>query len=325
MWKTGAFQNREVENRKNGREKESMNIIRMSGGLGNQMFQYCLYLRLLSMGREVKFDDITEYQRENARPILLSVFGITYPRASAQEICQITDSSMKPWDRLRRLFFGRKSREYQEASVDFDTAVLEKDDSYLCGCFQSEQYFKEIEAEVREAFCFRHTEIPADIRQEILAMKKKIDGCCAVSIHIRRGDYLQVSEVYGGICTEAYYSSAIRQILEECPEAEFFVFSNDTAWAAEWAKQKQEETGRSFTVILGTTEETGYIDLMLMSHCRHHIIANSSFSWWGAWLNPLTDKRVIAPDRWLNTRECRDIYTAHMLRIDAEGNRKQKQ
>ena len=100
------------------------------------------------------------------------------------------------------------------------------------------------------------------------------------------------------------------------------VFSNDTVWASEWAGQKQEETGRSFTVVLGTTEETGYIDLMLMSRCRHHIIANSSFSWWGAWLNPSAEKLVIAPARWLNTRECRDIYTEGMLRIDAEGKPK---
>lgn len=321
LWKNRKIQDMPVEKQKNW-EEEDMNIIRMSGGLGNQMFQYSLYLRLLSLGREVKFDDVTEYQLENARPILLSVFGIAYPKASRQEVCRITDSSMKPWDRLRRLVCGRKSREYQEASVDFDEAVLEKDDSYLCGCFQSEKYFKQIEAEVREAFCFRNAEIPSEIRQKILSLKDRIDHSCAVSIHIRRGDYLQVSEVYGGICTEAYYDAAIRQILEACPEAEFFVFSNDTAWAADWAGQKQEETGRAFTVVWGTTEETGYIDLMLMSRCRHHIIANSSFSWWGAWLNPSAEKLVIAPARWLNTRECRDIYTEGMLRIDAEGKPK---
>ena len=107
--------------------------------------------------------------------------------------------------------------------------------------------------------------------------------------------------------------------MKHIPDAHFFVFTNDTDWAETWCEEKQaSDKKNSFTVIKGTTEETGYIDLMLMSKCRHQIIANSSFSWWGAWLNETPHKCVIAPVKWLNTCECHDIYTEDMVRIDAK-------
>ena len=111
-------------------------------------------------------------------------------------------------------------------------------------------------------------------------------------------------------------------MMERYPEARFFVFSNDTEWARRWCAEKNGKwgTGR-FAAVEGTTEENGYIDLMLMGMCRHHIIANSSFSWWGAWLNPAADKCVVAPGKWLNTCECIDVFTEGMVRVDAEGVR----
>ena len=92
----------------------AMNIIRMSGGLGNQMFQYALYLKLRSMGKEVKFDDINEYRSESTRPIMLALFGIEYPRADWDEITVFTDGDMNPMKRIRRKLFGRRAIEYYE-------------------------------------------------------------------------------------------------------------------------------------------------------------------------------------------------------------------
>lgn len=296
-----------------------MNIIRMSGGIGNQMFQYALYLKLVSLGREVKFDDVTEYELNNARPIMLSVFGIDYPKAEKWEVTAITDASMAFKDRLRRKLFGRKSREYQEATVNYDREALEKENAYLCGCFQSERYFKDIEDKVREAYRFRNVYIPKEIEEQIALYEKQIAESRSASIHIRRGDYLDASDVYGGICTDAYYNKAIAYMLEKYPETRFFVFTNDTFWAEKWCEVKNAELGSGFTVIKGTNEATGYIDLMLMSQCKNHIIANSSFSWWGAWLNNRPDKCVVAPVKWLNNKECTDIYTPDMVRIDSLG------
>lgn len=93
------------------------------------------------------------------------------------------------------------------------------------------------------------------------------------------------------------------------PGAKFFLFSNDPDWTREHFK------GENRIPVEGSTEDTGYLDLYLMSKCKHNIIANSSFSWWGAWLNDNPDKKVIAPARWLNGRDCRDIYTERMIRI----------
>lgn len=294
-----------------------MIIIRMSGGIGNQMFQYALYLKLVSLGREVKFDDVTEYELDNARPVMLSVFGIAYPKADREEIIRLTDASMRLADRIRRKVRGRKSLEYHEGDAAFDEAVLGKEDAYLCGCFQSERYFKDIEETVREAYRFREAPVPDEIRKQVEDYERRMESGCSVSIHIRRGDYLDAGDVYGGICTDAYYNRAIACMEEWFPDAFFFVFTNDTFWADKWCEAKEEP--ERFTVVRGADEDTGYIDLMLMSRCRHHIIANSSFSWWGAWLGEATDKRVIAPAKWLNTKEYHDIYTPDMVRIDAHG------
>ena len=298
-----------------------MNIIRMTGGLGNQMFQYALYLKLRSMERDVKMDDITEYVLSNARPIMLWAFGIEYPKATREEINRLTDGSLQLVHRIRRKLFGRKSLECQEKDCNFDPAVLEKDPAYLTGYFQTEKYFSDIAKQVREAFVFSDKiwdGLSSETAEKIKVYEQRIDDTPSVAVHIRRGDYLETSEVYGGICTEAYYEAAISLMKEKVPGATFFVFSNDGKWATDWAK-KMESDENSFVVIEGTTEDTGYLDLLLMSKCRHYIIANSSFSWWGAWLGSAKDKCVIAPSKWLNGKDYTDIYTKDMVKITPSG------
>lgn len=299
-----------------------MNIIRMTGGLGNQMFQYALYLKLKNLGRFVKMDDMTEYENRDARPIMLWCFDLSYPRASKEEINRLTDGFLKPSHRIRRKLFGRRSLEYQEQSCNFDEQILLREPAYLTGYFQSERYFKDIERQVRDAFTFSDKiwqNTDRRTAEKIRDFQRRIDQSLAVSVHIRRGDYTENEAVYGNICTDAYYKRAVEFIRKKYPEACFFVFSNEPDQAAKWIRdQYGEEAG--FTVIEGTDENTGYLDLFLMSRCRHHILANSSFSWWGAWLNPSEDKTVIAPTKWFNNQECRDIYTDGMLKITPEGN-----
>lgn len=303
-----------------------MNIIRMTGGLGNQMFQYALYLKLCSMGKEVKFDDVAEYQVPDARPIMLWVFGISYPKASAVEINQITDGFLKLSHRIRRKLFGRRSLEYHEKDCNFDEQVLKKEPAYLTGYFQSEKYFKDIEAQVRKTFVFSDKiwkGINPDTKRRMKGYLEQIGSTTAAALHVRRGDYLTTSEVFGGICTQEYYVRAIKRLLKDVPDAVFFVFSNDTKWVKEWipglCKQGALEGTDRFVVIEGTTEDTGYLDLLLMSRCRHYILANSSFSWWGAYLNPSHDKLVIVPSVWFNNQDCRDIYTEEMIKISPKG------
>ncbi len=298
----------------------------MTGGLGNQMFQYALYLKLCAMGREVKFDDVSEYRLENARPIMLWVFDISYPRASDREINEITDGFLKLSHRIRRKLFGRRTLEYHEKDCNFDRLVLEKDPAYLTGYFQSEKYFKDIEEQVRKAFVFSSLiweGLDEGVKEKMERHLERIQSSLSISIHVRRGDYLTTSQVFGGICTEAYYQSAVKRMLEDYPEALFFVFSNDIEWVKAWISRLCRETESldesRFVVIEGTTENTGYLDMLLMSRCKHHILANSSFSWWGAWLNPSKDKQMISPSVWFNNQDSRDIYTETMIQISPKG------
>lgn len=284
-----------------------MIIIKLSGGLGNQMFEYALYQSLKAKGKEVKIDDTSDYRAADRRPMQLGILGAQYERAAEEEIVQYTDSSMKMTDRIRRKLTGRKTLAYREKDMEYDPEVFERDPVYLEGFFQSEKYFADVRQEVRNSFTFPDLKLTENYRNYL----KMIEDANAVSIHVRRGDYLAASHngIYEGICTVDYYERAIAYIRERCPDAVFFLFTNDV----EWTKQNLSGDGR--IIVEGGTEDTGYMEMYLMSRCRHHIIANSSFSWWGAWLNDSKEKIVAAPSRWLNGKECRDIYTEDMVRL----------
>lgn len=281
-----------------------MVAVQLSGGLGNQMFEYALYLKLKALGKDVKIDDITCYGPRQ-RKKQLEVFGVSYERISEAEYEKLTDSSMRMADRLRRKLTGRKDLSYREADTNFDPEVLRREPALLQGCFQTERYFTDIAEQVRQAYRFRN--FTPD--EQTARYARQIEESLSVGVHIRRGDYLdpKYSGLYEGICEEAYYERAIGRMKTLLPGARFYFFSNDTKWVREYY------AGEDYVTVEGNGEETGYADLYLMSRCRHNIIANSSFSWWGAWLNENPGKKVIAPKKWLNGRECRDIYTEDMI------------
>ena len=357
----------------------------MSGGLGNQMFQYAMYLRLTSLGREAVFDDTTQYDEETfrdsqqqRRPKRLDIFGIAYPTASRGDVIRLTDAAMDPVSRIRRKLTGRKSLEQHDRDFVFDPSFLQLEEGYLCGNFQSPRYFEGVEDQVRRAFTF-----PADLlipkegasasEKRILAkareqerrireanaryderfrIRRAAQGSDApggrgnlpdagagraetggfrggsTSIHLRFGDYLDKLEIYGGICTDAYYDTAIRRLREQDPEMTFFIFSNDLERAGAWVRiqaEREENRERSrFVLAAGSDEDHGYLDLYLMSLCRNHIAANSSFSWWAAWLCANPGKMVFAPSIWNNQRDGSelarlDIYDSRMRRVNPNG------
>ena len=279
-----------------------MIVIQLSGGLGNQMFQYALYRKLQHMGKTVKIDDNTCYSSKENRPCQLSVFCISYERANKKEIVEITDSYMDLLSRFRRKLTGRRTKAYQETDKNFDTKIFTMTDAYLEGCWQTEKYFADITDLLRQDFSFQNLSLSTQ-NQEFL---DQIRQCVSVGVHVRRGDYLKAEDLYGGICTEEYYQRAISRMKETVPFAEFFIFTNDVNWCKETMK------GEEFHIVDCNSEETGYLDMMLMSECKHQIIANSSFSWWAAWLNRNEDKKIIAPKRWLNRYDMSDIYTEGM-------------
>ncbi|MDE7282089.1 MAG: alpha-1,2-fucosyltransferase [Lachnospiraceae bacterium] len=284
-----------------------MHVVQLMGGLGNQMFQYALYRELLSQGKTAMIEDESGYKAAGTREKhLQKAFAINYKRPSEEEMRILTDSSMRLSSRIRRKLFGRKSKSFVEKQFNFNPDVFLQESAYYEGYWQSDKYFKDVMEELRGTFTF-HCDIP-EASQNVL---EKIDSKNAVSIHIRRGDYLDEAQIgaFGGICTESYYRQAVNLMKEKVPQASFFIFTNDPAYV------KEHISGEVFEVVDCNDEAAGYLDMLLMSRCKHHIIANSSFSWWGAWLCDNPDKIVIAPDGWLNDRDCSDIYTEGMLVI----------
>lgn len=347
-----------------------MVIIQLAGGLGNQMFQYALYLQLKDLGREVKIDDVSGFAEDPQRIPALAPFGVSYERPSEVELRKMLDSSMLPWHRVRRKLFGRHKKSYFEEGKLFIPEVLTWDDIYLEGYWQTEKYFQPVERLVRETY--DTDRLIAYLKSaglwssgEDIGGKKagrgergrgengrkktggqymlEIDNECSVSVHIRRGDYLipENQSLYGGICTDVYYIEGIRQMRERYPGCRFFLFTNDRAWAKRQLGQDvdgaqrmrradQERKGSEspsvdaervfaeadFTwVDLSCAAGNDYAEFVLMSRCKHHILANSSFSWWASYLNKNPEKTVLAPPRWLNGVENRDFYRADMHKI----------
>ena len=296
-----------------------MIIIQMAGGLGNQMFQYALYKQLTGMRKTVKMDDEAGFREDAQRNPALAAFGIAYERASRQEIEEMTDSSMAFTARVRRKLFGRQRRAYFEENKCFQPKIFDWDDIYLEGYWQSEKYFRDVGNLLKKEFSLESVRRNRDngygLSEEAERYLNRIEQGESVSVHVRRGDYLlpQNQDLFGNICTDMYYENAVKKMMESRPDCTFYLFTNDNQWAAERLRERKD-----FPIVL--VELPGnrdYETLMLMSRCRHNILANSSFSWWASYLNDNPDKQGIAPAEWMNGWDCSDIYRADMIRIGA--------
>ena len=289
-----------------------MIIIRLKGGLGNQMFQYALYLQLKALGKDVKIDDVEGFILDKQRkPVLTDTFGITYDKADKQDIIEITDAHMDLISRIRRKLFGRHSTEYLDETGNFDPKIFEMDTAYLNGYFQSDKYFpdKEVIDELKRVYSFdRESVLTNDICWEVYRQIRQTES---VSIHVRRGDYLEpgIVESFGGICDIDYYKRTIDYMVQKHPNAEFFVFTSDKEWC------EKNVSGEKFHMVDTGASDPDSADMYLMSLCKHHILANSSFSWWSAWINDRENKTILVPSKWLNDKDMRDIYTDRMEKI----------
>jgi len=293
-----------------------MVIVRLNGGIGNQMFQYAAARRVAWVNNTRLLFDLGWFQESGwwtRRKYELDAFCIVGDAASSNDLAAFKSK----WQNaiIRRLpFFLKKRichtrRHIIEKSYDFDPAVLLLGDNvYLEGHWQSEKYFSDIEALIRREFSFRNA--PSEPNRRML---DRIASCEAVSVHIRRGDYVTLPEAnaFHGLCPPAYYRSAVDRISRQVSDPVFFVFSDDIAWARD-----NLHLGFETHFMDHNSPERGDEDLRLMSACRHHIIANSSFSWWGAWLCSNSQKIVYAPQKWFNNNiNTPDILPASWIRL----------
>lgn len=288
--------------------------------MGNQMFQYALYKQLKSMGKPVKIDDKAGFLQDDQRDPALDAFGITYDIAEPKEIIKMRDSSMAFTARARRYLFGRNNKSYFEQDKLFKPEIFEWDDIYLEGYWQSEKYFPDVGEVLKKEFNIErlreNKDVTGGLSEQAQRYLWRIEQTKSVSIHIRRGDYLlpRNQELFGNICTDAYYEEAMRTMAAKHPGCIFYLFTNDEDWVSCWARKYKECKNKIICVEL--PEGRDYEAFALMSRCRHNILANSSFSWWASYINSNPRKTVIAPDKWLNGWDCRDMYRPDMIKIN---------
>lgn len=266
-----------------------MRWIKMTGGLGNQMFIYAFYLKMRKRFPHTRIDlsDMVHYHAHNGYE-LHRIFRLPH-----EEVC--LPQALKKT--LEFLFF----RTIIERKQDLTTLeAFERDYAwpwiYFKGFYQSERYFADIADEVRQIFSFDES----CANPESQALLRTIDqDASAVSLHVRRGDYTQPKfwSSMGCVCTLDYYHKALNLIHEEVKTPHFYVFSDDLAWVREHLPLENA------TYIDVNRGADSWQDMMLMSRCRHNIICNSTFSWWGAWLNAHPQKIVVAPDTWFAHQE----------------------
>jgi hypothetical protein len=278
--------------------RNNMIIVRLIGGLGNQMFQYAIGRHLSCMHNVPLKVDITGFNDYDLRTYRLGHFAIHADIASVPEIEHVRFRSrtgvLLSLGTLAGHFVPYYRRNiYREPHFPYDPHILKcKNDVYLEGYWQSEKYFKDIEHLIRSEFT-PVTE-PDNSNKK---MADQIRSCESVSLHVRRGDYVSnpVTNAYHGTCSHDYYQTAIRIIEKKIKEPHFFMFSDDPAWVRE-----NIDVRHPMTIVDLNGPDKDYEDMRLMSLCQYHIIANSSFSWWGAWLSDNPEKIVITPKKWFN-------------------------
>jgi len=297
---------------------EGIVVTRLIGGLGNQMFQYAAGRALaLRSGAALKLD-LSGFAVYPKRHYELGDFLICATPASDVDRAAFglrAAGALAEWGRRVRRLLGTDigsegSPIYTERHFHFDAQVRDLTPPvYLDGYWQSEKYFSDCAELLRQEFT------PSmSLDGENAAMAARIAAVNAVSLHVRRGDYVSELDVsrYHGICPPDYYRSAVDYIAQRVPGIHLFVFSDDQHWVRENLRFDLPTT-----LVAANSPDRGFRDMQLMARCRHHIVANSSFSWWGAWLNPARGKIVVAPRRWFDasSNDTRDLIPPDWVRL----------
>ena len=254
-------------------------FVYLSGGLGNQMFQYAFGLSLKKRCGVRVFYDNSFFLSQTFRKYELCCFGITLKK------CQKTLSEKRSELQLKMV------KEKQDSVYDESLYRIENN-NYYKGWFQSYKYVEPYRKDILKIF--KPVYPLDDANKEMLDKIKSVNAGC---LHVRRTDYLKEKELaIRGICSPDYYKRAAEYIKQHVDNPVFFIFSDDI----EWCRENIDPDAEHVFVDINDGEK-GCFDMFLMQNCKHNIIANSSFSWWGAWLNEHPDKIVIAPKIWMSS------------------------
>jgi hypothetical protein len=287
------------------------NIISIVGGMGNQMFQYAFSLSLDNGGQNELNDFLARNGKSNYGTALSTFSGV-----------KMTDRLIMNWlvwfvrkcivfydiERFSKMaVFVLNLFRYVKIGIvtDYEVSLKIKPANnpvlqVYYGRFQSEDFFKHNREVVKQALSFNLSKISDKTK----AVAEKIVCGNSISVHVRRGDYLDPKNkaLFGNISTPEYYKKAIRQILEHVENPVFYVFSDDIPWV-------KENLGLQNAIFIDwNLGVKSWEDMYLMSLCKHNIIANSTFSWWGAWLNQNPDKMVLCPPKYINSDDSANFF-----------------
>lgn len=290
-----------------------MIIMKIQGGLGNQLFQYALGRNLAYKNNTTLKLDISWYRTQEYRSFELDQFNIQADIATDAEVL----SFAKYKKRGRKILFwynwliADESKYVREKTFIFNSHILDiKDDTYLDGVWPFEKYFQNIADIIRSEFTLKNPlgSVAQTVHNDILTKE-------SISICIRRGDFVSIQKVHDihGLLPMDYYREAVKIISARVKNPHFFVFSDDIEWVKENFTLDHPVTYVSDGHMrISSTEE-----FVLMSHCKHTVSANSSFSWWAGWLNKNPSKIVIFPQKWFKdeSRNSPDLIPSSWITI----------
>ncbi len=284
-----------------------MIISRIIGGLGNQLFQYAAGKALALRHHTELLLDVAAFDEYKLRNFDLAAFHTELNFASKEQVSSFINRSIA--GKIRDNIFPMPLRKvYKEKQFHFQSHFFQAPSNiYLQGYWQSEKYFLPVAETIKKEFTVKEEYI-----RNVSAVAAKLSSTPSVSVHIRRGDYKSPTTVQiHGILEASYYNKAIQLISKKIPGACFYFFSDDMNWV------KENLLVENAVYVSGVMSQTHIEDFYLMSQCKHNIIANSSFSWWAAWLNNNPEKIVIAPKNWFNKgpKDTQDLVPESWLRI----------
>lgn len=289
------------------KSEEGAVIVRLFGGLGNQMFQYAFARNLAYQHHlPLKLDVVSGFAVDPyKRQYALDIFCIQEHFATPGELPFFARKSMRGLERATLLFQSLLPKRWRSIIADkdpyaFDAPILGTQRSvYVTGYWQNEKYFKPIESLLRKEFSPR-----CELTPGVKALMREMTAEDSVSIHIRQlhgiaadGRSIPQGVARHGACSSQYYERAIARIRSLVRNPQIFIFSD----SVEWCKPHADSWGGR--IVATEVEASDTDELFLMASCQHHVVSNSTFSWWGAWLNPSPTKIVIAPNRWLRSSE----------------------
>jgi len=275
---------------------KEMIIVQLLGGLGNQMFQYAI-ARSLSNLRGIDFRiDISAFDKYKLHKYSLHNFNISEKIANENELELFNASILKKL--YKNLFewckpYYKKYIIIEKYDFKYDKNIFKiPENSYLRGYWQNENYFINIKRIIYDEFTIKNPLEGKNLEYSEIIRKEN-----SVSMHFRRGDYVEdkTTNSVHGTCSIDYYKKSVQLMANKLSNPHFFVFSDDIEWV-----KKNFIINYPVYYIDHNDANKNYEDLRLMSLCKNNVIANSSFSWWGAWLNQTENKIVISPSRWLN-------------------------